>query len=382
MSKYIAIPISGGPGNFQNWANPSGKPGKRNSFPANNNSAPQKAPAKAPSPGNHQKAAQHFGRKIAGKRLARQMLNIHPAGRIANIALDLLQIGDEMGYVIPGQKGQKAGFPGFKPQGECGSRSAELAWHGYNGDAARANSCFALNYDLTNKQIGGLDKAVNGDVSWITTFGNIGTDFWGYRIGKIHSVWSRPAGKYDPVYWQPAVPDKAPQFLPWSQPKPNRTPNYGRPAPQSRPGISTNTNVRPNNLGVIELRATNNRPSLRINSENRPNRPGQKETKARSKSWSAFRALHKIAAAATEAVDFLEVLAISTGYDGPGGEAETMEMINHISNNLEKFDPELFMVEFIKNEIEDQVIGRLSGLVDKSGKKLNLTTNVEAGLAL
>lgn len=387
--RYPAIQPSRGSGrNVQKYANDprNYKPPARRSFPANTNRSPVggQAPTPAKQAANYQSAAKTLAGKVA-KQAARNALNLHPLGRVARTAMDLADFADML--FIPGKEAVPGGFPGYERLGVCAGGGSPARYSAQRATSPSTRSIGFANSCLSGQAVSAFAKIgepVPPNMNAISTFSEYMLP-GGFTRGTFLEYWYRPPGTLPaPVVWQAPQPAVAPVAIPASNPHPNPTP-VSRPnpraRPQRRPGISFGRELRPNSLGTIELSVTGSKVGLRINGQNRPARPGQTERKARVRTWGGMYALYRIADWTTEAFDFLEVLAKATGYEGEIDEKHALEMIEHIATNLHQFDPEVFLVEYLLNELEDQAIGRLSGAVDKQRKKLGIR-NPEMGWAL
>lgn len=156
---------------------------------------------------------------------------------------------------------------------------------------------------------------------------------------------------------------------------------------KNRPGIHKGPDYDKKAIHDIAISVT---PRGRVKVEVAPQRTHNDDTETNEKKtrpkgprgMDQLMALHKLLNQATEAVDFLEVLAGATGYDGPTGDGDVMEMLEHTIDNIDKFNAYDFVYGLVGNEIEDQAIGRMSGMADATRKNFGLSVDPTFGPGL
>lgn len=162
-------------------------------------------------------------------------------------------------------------------------------------------------------------------------------------------------------------------------------------SPVSRPAdLARVTAIQPLNASNIWIEATATSARMGLNAK--PKRPekGVREGKT-SRMGAAAVAAWRVIAEVTEALDFLEILAVASHYhpdsmiipeniprDSPQAKLWWLFM----AGGLNHVDWGTFAEAFIDNEIEDQIYGRLGRLSGQAARGLDLTVGPQTGLAL
>lgn len=161
------------------------------------------------------------------------------------------------------------------------------------------------------------------------------------------------------------VPFPTPQASPRSRPRPRRVPRQRmRPRFRIRPGTQYPRAIEFGPNGITRARP-NGRPPR-----------GTRERKTRSRAmmaamdvfWNGFNFL-------TELGDFMEVLLNGFGIESRGYKRDIETLLDIFENpqNAPPFDQELFIDGLIMNELEDQLVGRLSGKLTESLRNLGFS---------
>lgn len=217
------------------------------------------------------------------------------------------------------------------------------------------------------------------------------------HAGVVHvfgSNFTRTSSTHGRWFWTTALVGGVPQFYPQVE-QIIEIPTYGVPAPFSTPAVQPNPFVKTDPYKQFRYRPAPGRnlsgPRVAQNffidigpngvavGQNATTRPprGTREVKIRSKALAAITAALNVS---SELVDFLDVLFDSAGISTH--DKTYLQALDELflQGGIENIDYGKLVRGLIYNEMEDRVVGRTMGAVNKRSRKLRRDGRILVGL--